>query len=79
MHMRQRSLWPLSTLTLESVVFFKITFLKNYLFYACEYFTCMYISVPLLCLVPEEAGRGCQILWNRSLKMIVSHHVGKKN
>jgi hypothetical protein len=33
-----------------------------------ECFACIYVSPPVPCLVPTEARRGCQSLWNWSYK-----------
>lgn len=33
------------------------------LFYVHECFACIYVHVPLVCLVPTEAERRCEIAW----------------
>lgn len=53
------------TLNFFSGYFFQLL-LVNFLvklFYVYESFACIYVYVPLVCLVPTEAERRCEIAW----------------
>lgn len=41
-------------------------FVRFILVYVCEFFTCVYICVPHVCLVLAEVRRGCWIAWKWS-------------
>lgn len=43
-------------------------FLKKFLFYIYEFFPFMYVCVPCVCLMAEQATRECQIPWDWSYR-----------
>lgn len=57
----------------KAFVFFKKIFIL--LFYLYEYFACIHVYVPYVCLVPTEVWRGCQL----HPGTVVIHHVGAGN
>jgi hypothetical protein len=54
-------------LFLNFIIELKFFYLFLFYFYVYRYFACMYVCVPLVCLVPSESRRGHQMLWNWSL------------
>lgn len=61
-------------LTLKFYLFIYFQIFKNVLY---GVFTCLHVSAPCVYLVPKEARRGCQILWDWNNK--VNQHMGAGN
>lgn len=45
-------------------------FSKILIFYVYNYFACMYVCVPVLCLVPIEVKRGQCVPWNCTYRQL---------